>query len=99
MICWQLIFLQSKVNRAAYDGDKLPTQNWDWPKGTWLQNRLRFLRKTQQLVHDNNRAADFEIAPQISREYKLPEAAGLKEFSHGMPTMFYRERGQIPGLH
>jgi len=98
MICWQLIFLQSKVNRAAYEGDKLPTQNWDWPKGTWFQNRLRYLRKTQQLVYDNDRT-DFEIAPQRSREYKLREAAGLKEFSHGMPTMLYRERGQVPGLH
>jgi hypothetical protein len=32
MICWQLIFLQSKVNRGAYDGDRLPAQNWDWPR-------------------------------------------------------------------
>ena len=42
---WQLIFQQSKVNNGAYDGDRLPAQNWHWPQGTWLQKRLRYLRK------------------------------------------------------
>jgi hypothetical protein len=42
---WQLIFQQSKVNNGAYDGDRLPAQNWHWPQGTWLQTRLRHLRK------------------------------------------------------
>jgi hypothetical protein len=42
---WQLIFQQSKVNNGAYDGDRLPAQNWYWPKGTWLQTRLRYLRE------------------------------------------------------
>ena len=41
---WQLIFRQSKVNNGAYDGDRLPTQNWNWPRGTWFQTRLRHLR-------------------------------------------------------
>jgi len=45
MSSWQLIFVQSKVNNARYDGDRLLTQNWDWPKGTWFQMRLRDLRK------------------------------------------------------
>ena len=44
---WQLIFQQSKVNNGAYDGDRLPAQNWHWPQGTWLQKRLRFLRKVE----------------------------------------------------
>jgi hypothetical protein len=38
---WQLVFLQSKVNGAAYNGEKLPGQHWDWPKNTYLQRRLR----------------------------------------------------------
>ncbi len=29
---WQLVFLQSKVNGAAYRGEQLPRQNWDWPR-------------------------------------------------------------------
>jgi hypothetical protein len=43
---WQLIFLQSKINGAAYRGDKLPQYKWAWPKETWLQNRLGHVRKT-----------------------------------------------------
>jgi hypothetical protein len=44
MISWELIFLQSRVNHGAYDGDGLPAQNWDWPRGTWFQERLYYLR-------------------------------------------------------
>jgi hypothetical protein len=40
---WQLIFRQSRVNNGIYDGDRLPAQVWDWPQGTWLQERLRYL--------------------------------------------------------
>ena len=36
---WQLVFLQSKVNGAAYRGEQLPRQNWNWPKDTYLQQR------------------------------------------------------------
>jgi hypothetical protein len=45
MSSWQLIFKQSRVNNGAYDGDRLPAQNWDWPQGTWFQTRLRNLRR------------------------------------------------------
>jgi hypothetical protein len=38
---WQLIFLQSKVNGAPYNGEALPGRNWDWPKDTYLQKRLQ----------------------------------------------------------
>jgi hypothetical protein len=44
MSFWQLIFLQSKVNNARYDGNLLISQNWDWPKETWFQRRRRDLR-------------------------------------------------------
>jgi hypothetical protein len=37
---WQLVFLQSKVNGAAYNGEALPRRSWDWPKNTYLQRRL-----------------------------------------------------------
>jgi hypothetical protein len=33
------------VNNAPYYGDNLPAQNWDWPRGTWLQERRRYLRR------------------------------------------------------
>jgi hypothetical protein len=42
---WQQIFEQSRVNNGAYDGDRLPAQNWHWPQGTWFQTRLRNLRR------------------------------------------------------
>jgi hypothetical protein len=38
---WQLVFTQSKVNGAYYIGEQLPGSNWDWPKDTYLQRRLR----------------------------------------------------------
>jgi hypothetical protein len=41
---WQLIFLQSKVNGCAYRGEELPQRKWEWPKNTWLQERLSQLR-------------------------------------------------------
>ena len=37
---WQLVFLRSKVNGAAYNGEGLPRRRWDWPKNTYLQRRL-----------------------------------------------------------
>jgi hypothetical protein len=44
---WQLIFLQSKVNGAPYNGEQLVGQKWDWPESTYLQLRLRYLRWTR----------------------------------------------------
>lgn len=41
---WEWIFRQSKVNDGVYDGDRLSIQNWDWPRQTWFQERLEFLR-------------------------------------------------------
>ena len=38
---WQLVFLQSKVNGAAYIGEELPGRNWNWPKDTYLRRRLQ----------------------------------------------------------
>ena len=55
MSYWQRIFLQSKVKSGAYDGDRLPRQNWDWPRQTWFQERLRYVRKTQQVLQRKDR--------------------------------------------
>jgi len=50
MNSWQLIFVQSKANHGAYDGDKLPAQIWNWPQGTWFQKRRRYLREMQSQI-------------------------------------------------
>ncbi len=50
MNAWQNIFGQSRVNSGRYLGDRLPTQNWRWPSGTWFQSRLRYLRKGNRYV-------------------------------------------------
>ena len=44
---WQLIFLQSKVNGAPYNGEALPGQSWDWPKDTYFQRRLQQIKFLQ----------------------------------------------------
>ena len=40
----QLVFLNSRINGAKYDGDALPVQPWSWPRRTFLQRRLAELR-------------------------------------------------------
>jgi hypothetical protein len=40
---WQLIFLQSRINGCDCNEVEYH-QKWDWPKSTWLANRLAFLR-------------------------------------------------------
>jgi hypothetical protein len=50
---WQLIFLQSKVNGASYNGDALARHNWDWPKGTYLQRRLHRIKFLNAVDHSN----------------------------------------------
>ncbi len=31
-------------DNGVYDGDRIPSLSWNWPKGTWFQTRLRYLR-------------------------------------------------------
>jgi hypothetical protein len=38
---WQIIFLQSKANGCFYGGEDLAEANWQWPKNTWFQERLK----------------------------------------------------------
>lgn len=44
---WQLVFLQSKVNGAPYQGEELPQHRWNWPQDTCFQRRLRALKGTR----------------------------------------------------
>ena len=48
MSSWQLIFEQSKVNNGVYNGDRFPAQHWEWPRETWFQTRLRYLRQVNR---------------------------------------------------
>ena len=44
---WQLVFSQSKVNGAPYQGEHLEGSVWSWPEDTFLQCRLRQMRFDQ----------------------------------------------------
>jgi hypothetical protein len=57
MTSWELIFLQSRVNDGAYDGDHLPAQNWEWPRGTWFQERLYYLRAGRREIAEKHSQA------------------------------------------
>ena len=48
MDSWELIFRQSRANDGDYNGDRLAVQNWDWPRQTWFQERLRSLRSDKR---------------------------------------------------
>jgi hypothetical protein len=45
MNAWVAVFSQSRANNAPYDGDRLPSQIWQWPADTWFQTRVRYLRR------------------------------------------------------
>ena len=79
MSYWQLIFLQSKVNSGAYDGDRLPRQNWDWPRQTWFQERLRHIRKTQHVLQRKDRPHLELVAPRHC-EYQQSKVAQANGF-------------------
>jgi hypothetical protein len=55
---WQRIFLQSKVNGASYSEEQLLPFNWSWPKNTYLQHRLQYLRgyRSSDNLPDLNRS-------------------------------------------
>ena len=57
MTSWELIFLQSRVNNGAYDGDHLPAQNWNWPRDTWFQERLYYLRAQRRQIAEKHSQA------------------------------------------
>jgi hypothetical protein len=53
MTSWELIFLQSRVNNGGYDGDDLAEQKWDWPRNTWFQKRLNYVRAGRRGIAEN----------------------------------------------
>jgi hypothetical protein len=55
MTSWQLIFLHSRVNDSAYGGDSLPAQSWEWPRGTWFQRRLGYLRALRRRMGEKGK--------------------------------------------
>ena len=54
MDAWELLFSQSKLNGGEYYGDLLPTQAWDFPKGTWFQQRLAKVRGEQSKTSESD---------------------------------------------
>ncbi len=77
MNSWQLIFLQSRANNGAYGGDGLPAQSWDWPRGTWFQKRLGYLRKTQRqrITKKGPFPMSFSLVPLLLAEEEIPAEA------------------------
>jgi hypothetical protein len=52
---WQIVFSQSRVNGAPYSGEQLPSSNWQWPRDTFLQRKLRQSHWDEELekTHSN----------------------------------------------
>jgi hypothetical protein len=86
MTSWELIFLQSRVNHGAHDGDHLPAQNWDWPRGTWFQERLYYLRAGRR-----------QIAQRSSFKMKSANGPTVSPVSPGQESTTMANQGQIPG--
>jgi hypothetical protein len=67
---WQMVFSQSKVNGAYYDGEKLPPLPWDWPKDTFLQRRRQLLKSSRSSSERNlNETTDGAFYESICTEY------------------------------
>jgi hypothetical protein len=50
MNAWESIFSQSKANHGFYDEEALPNSRWEWPRHTWFQARLDYIRE-HELSH------------------------------------------------
>ena len=50
MNAWETIFAQSPVNDGHYDEHDLPYLNWHWPRETWFQSRLDYVREHEPAV-------------------------------------------------
>ncbi len=56
---WRLLFEQSKANRGVYREDNLPPEGvGGWPKETWFQNRLRYVREQKRQGISDDAQAD-----------------------------------------
>ena len=45
MNAWETIFTQSPANNGFYEENELAQGYWEWPRGTWLQERSEYLRE------------------------------------------------------
>jgi hypothetical protein len=77
MSAWESIFRQSLVNKGFYDEGELPQQNWHWPKGTWFQARLDYVREHRSGVqHTTSRRSGVRALitnvqkPLVSKQHK-----------------------------
>lgn len=43
-----LVFWQSRVNGAPYNGESLPVHPWLFPRGTWFTHRLAYVREMRK---------------------------------------------------
>lgn len=74
---WQLMFLQSKANDNVYHGDSLATYHWAWPRGTWFQNRLSYLRRRRWDELGNALIEDISIVSDSSQRPQPVNSPGL----------------------
>jgi hypothetical protein len=88
---WQLIFRQSRVNNGPYYGDLLTAQNWDWPRGTWFQERLRYLRKasangasheSETIAEPGQIPARFSVVPLLLADEEISTEARRALLEH-----------------
>jgi hypothetical protein len=66
---WQLVFSQSKVNGAPYTGEWLSLRSWKWPENTYLQRRLKHLRRY--------RSSDFDALHQLAADITTSSASSM----------------------
>ena len=57
---WQSIFLQSRVNGAAYPADP-PLRPIVWPNSTWFRTRLDKIRKGEPVSLQDRLKASLQI--------------------------------------
>ncbi|HEX7232806.1 MAG TPA: hypothetical protein VF452_20635 [Candidatus Binatia bacterium] len=65
MNTWEAIFSQSPVNQGYYNEAGLPQNHWGWPRGTWFQSRLDFIRDQERISNTKP-----ETKPYIRRQLR-----------------------------
>jgi len=50
MNAWETIFTQSPANNGYYKENELAQGYWEWPRGTWLQDRLEHIREHELVM-------------------------------------------------
>ena len=78
---WQIVFSQSKVNGAHYDGEELQIFPWHWPTDTFLQRRRRLLKNSRPEDRSVTHASDNDFYESICTDY----------VRSGNDTRYYKE--------